>query len=398
MSRTAPPRAVMRICQLSACLLLVLTSQSYTISGLGRNGTIKGNCLESEYWSKKGFCCDKCHPGFKLKKECHAKNMRSECEKCVEGTYLEQANYSPNCFRCQECKKPHSMQSSPCTPYSDRVCDCEIGYYKKKIYDLEWECSPCKVCGDGQIEIHKCTKEENTQCKCQENHYLASKNSCQLCDKCQPECDHLCKTSIPPFSVKSTKPTKPEVPGILVPVCASITVLALAVFMAYEGIRHWRKRTQALSSQSSSPPSEEQTLIITVTQDSKNESVLFTNQPCESKPIGNLPDCVPREIKIHEFFYFVLDEVPIGRFKELVRRLGVSEQNIDRADQDHRNCKDAHYQMLKVWSDGGSGGGNNVLPYDQIQMLIDTLKDMCLVSCADNIENKFLSQNTSVSL
>lgn len=91
----------------------------------------------------------------------------------------------------------------------------------------------------------------------------------------------------------------------------------------------------------------------------------------------------------------MLEEVPIGRFKELVRRLGVSEQNIGRAEQDHRNCKDAHYQMLKVWSDSGSGGGSNVLPCHRIQMFVDTLKDMNLVSCADDIENRFLSQDTS---
>lgn len=128
-----------------------------------------------------------------------------------------------------------------------------------------------------------------------------------------------------------------------------------------------------------------------------NESVPLTNQLSKAEQTGKLPDCVPREIKIHEFFYFVLDEVPIGRFKELVRHLGVSEQNIDRAEQDHRNCKDAHYQMLKVWSDSGSGGGNNVLPWQRIQMLVDTLKDMYLVNCADNIESRFLSQDTSTS-
>lgn len=100
---------------------------------------------------------------------------------------------------------------------------------------------------------------------------------------------------------------------------------------------------------------------------------------------------------VHEFFYFVLDEVPVARFKELVRRLGVSEQNIERAEQDHRKYKDAQYQMLKVWSDSGNGGGSNVLPYHRIQMFIETLREMYLVNCADNIENRFLSQDTSAS-
>lgn len=47
-------------------------------------------------------------------------------------------------------------------------------------------------------------------------------------------------------------------PRILVPVCAFITLLALGVFMLYEGHRLWRKRNRALSSQTSSPAPEDQ--------------------------------------------------------------------------------------------------------------------------------------------
>lgn len=47
-------------------------------------------------------------------------------------------------------------------------------------------------------------------------------------------------------------------PQILVPVCACITVVALAVFMLYEGLRLWRKRKRALSSHTSSPAPEDQ--------------------------------------------------------------------------------------------------------------------------------------------
>ncbi|XP_077065074.1 tumor necrosis factor receptor superfamily member 1A [Siphateles boraxobius] len=393
----------MRKCQL-CIILLILISQSYrpTISHLASRGagTDKTSCLDNEYWSKKGFCCDKCHPGFKLKKECPEPNKRSECEKCENGTYLETSNYTPNCFRCQNCKKPHSKMISDCKPYTNRVCGCEQGYYKKILGDFEWECSPCKECGPGQFKTGECNGEQNTNCSCKENYYpVQGKASCKKCVECGEWCKHLCITSTPIISFKSSNPTSPsdKLPPILVPVCACITVVALGVFMLYEGIRLQRKRSRALSRQSSPAAPEDQTFIITVPSDKINESVPFTNQPCEPEQHRKLPDCVPREIKIHEFFYFVLDEVPIGRFKELARRLGVSEQNIDRAEQDHRNCKDAHYQMLKVWSDSGSGGGNNVLPNHRIQMFIETLKDMYLVNCADNIENRFLSQDTSSS-
>lgn len=398
----APPIAAMRKCQVFAYVLLALISQSYTIStfAIGGGQSVKGTCLDYEYWNNKGFCCNKCHPGFKLKEKCRESNTMSECVKCENGTYLENSNHNENCFSCRKCNKAHSKEISPCTLKSNRVCGCETGYYYKRLGDLTWECSLCKQCGSGQLMTAECAVDQNTKCQCKENHYAVGKNFCEPCVKCQDECLHLCKSSTPPIPVRAFSPTsRPgSIPQILVPVCACITVLALGLFMSYEGIRLCKKQRHALSSQKSSPASDDQTLIITVAPDTEhNESVPLTNQPCKTEQNGKLPDCVPREIKIHEFFYFVLEEVPIGRFKELVRRLGVSEQNIDRAEQDHRNSKDAHYQMLKVWSDSGSGGGDNVLPCHRIQMLVDTLKDMYLVNCAFNIESRFLSQDTSTS-
>ncbi|XP_043117682.1 tumor necrosis factor receptor superfamily member 1A [Puntigrus tetrazona] len=394
----------MRDRQMFACVLLALISQSCIISNFPVSGSpsVKGNCPDNEYWNKNGFCCDKCHPGFKLKEKCPEPNKRSKCVKCEAETYLENSNHNENCFSCTKCNKVHSKEISPCTYKSNRVCGCEPEYYYKKLGDLAWECSRCKKCGSGQLEAAPCAGEQNRKCQCKENHYaVKGTNVCEPCVECQEECPHLCKSSTPPTPFMSIHPTSPSdlMPQILVPVFACITVLSLGVFMLYEGIRLWKKKKRhALSSQKSSPASDDQTFIITVGADAvHNESVPLTNQQCETEQSGKLPDCVPREIKIHEFFYFVLDEVPIGRFKELVRRLGVSEQNIDRADQDHRNSKDAHYQMLKVWSDSGSGGGNNVLPCHRIQMFVDTLKDMYLVNCADNIENRFLSQDTSAS-
>ncbi|XP_067257875.1 tumor necrosis factor receptor superfamily member 1A isoform X1 [Chanodichthys erythropterus] len=387
----------MRKCQmLYTCTLLILISQSYIIS---ISGAWNESCPEDEYLSKNGFCCNKCHAGFKLKAECPKPGMKSECVKCEDGTYLDQPNYSPNCFRCQKCKH-NSKESLECTHKSNRGCECMKGYYKIKLSHTDWECYRCKtVCGPGQVKTGDCGGEQNTQCECEQNHYPAKNNkSCELCVKCQTGCKHLCISSTPMSPIKSAKPTTPSdtLPRILVPVCACITVVALGLFMSYEGLRLWRKRNRALSSQKSSPAPEGQTLII-MPPDKINESVPSTNQPCEPEQNRKLPDCVPREIKIHEFFYFVLDEVPVARFKELVRRLGVSEQNIERAEQDHRKYKDAQYQMLKVWSDSGSGGGSNVLPYHHIQMFIETLRDMYLVNCADNIENRFLSQDTSAT-
>lgn len=91
----------------------------------------------------------------------------------------------------------------------------------------------------------------------------------------------------------------------------------------------------------------------------------------------------------HEFIYFVLDIVPVSRFKELVRRLNVSEQDIDRAERDNRAFADAQYQMLMVWVDSGTTGAKNVLPPPLLQDCVERLKVMNLTACAESIETKY---------
>lgn len=95
-----------------------------------------------------------------------------------------------------------------------------------------------------------------------------------------------------------------------------------------------------------------------------------------------------------EFIYSVLDIVPVGRFKELVRRLNVSEQDIDRAERDHRAFADAQYQMLMVWVESGTRGGKSVLPCPLLQECVNTLKDMNLNACAESIEDKYATSSS----
>ncbi|XP_052000783.1 tumor necrosis factor receptor superfamily member 1A-like [Xyrauchen texanus] len=388
-----------RTCQLSAHLLLVLISQSYaTLEPAFSGGSaVQRNCSGSEYWNPAGFCCDKCHPGFKLKAVCPNSGTRSRCVPCEDGTYRENSNNFQNCFSCQHCRKPHSVVKSQCRSNRNTVCGCKSEYYMKIIDPLTWECAPCRHCGIGQWRTGGCIGENNTKCECKEKHYSVSKYSCKPCDKCRNGCEYMCTSSTPPNAVRSVRPTDSTstTPQILVPVCACIMVLAVGAFMIYKSSRLWRKKKQALSSQKSLPDPEakfeDKPRIVTLPPDTLEESVPFTNhQLCEMEQCRELPDCVPREIKHHEFSYFVLDEVPVGRFKELIRRLDVSESEIERAEKDHRSFKDAQYQMLKVWTDRGSGsGGNNVVSCHLIKMLTDTLKTMYLAGCADSIEKRF---------
>uniref|UniRef100_A0A667X0J7 Tumor necrosis factor receptor superfamily, member 1a n=1 Tax=Myripristis murdjan TaxID=586833 RepID=A0A667X0J7_9TELE len=67
---------------------------------------------------------------------------------------------------------------------------------------------------------------------------------------------------------------------------------------------------------------------------------------------------------VSELIYTVLDLVPVPQVKQLVRSLGVTDTEIERAEADHRACKEAHYQMLRMWAERGSqsrGGSSGVM-------------------------------------
>ncbi|XP_043116329.1 tumor necrosis factor receptor superfamily member 22-like [Puntigrus tetrazona] len=127
-----------RIWKLLLCILLLL------IVGVVTQRSVSGrsDCLTNEYW-RDGLCCDKCAPGYKLIRKCSS-DMPSQCEKCSNGTYLENMNYFPNCFRCEKCTKRNSVTIAPCTAQKNAVCGCQAGYRKKFFDSITWECVPLK--------------------------------------------------------------------------------------------------------------------------------------------------------------------------------------------------------------------------------------------------------------
>ncbi|XP_026862544.2 tumor necrosis factor receptor superfamily member 1A [Electrophorus electricus] len=389
-------------------LLLILLWQADAISDKTLEGQYNSSqsvsCSENEYENDNGVCCDKCPPGFKLKKKCTGKGLRSQCEKCSSGTYQENTNYFENCFRCDKCLKKNAVEITPCTHFKNRECGCKKGYYKKEISSSSWYCASCKKCGDGERQHPECAGKKDTVCICKDLYYRVDNKTCAPCTNCSPEFCSQC----PGFII--TKPThKPEAtltgPYIIL---ITITVLSMTVtvgFIGYIVLRKWIKLRCRGQSSTSWPESLEpqqhvgvQSLNFTDLPIKVDESPLFTSQCATTKKDLVLPDCIPREIKSHEFIYFLLDEVPISRFKELVRRLNISEQDIERAERDNRAFMDAQYQMLKLWSHSRHGGGINIFPQSLVHECICTLKDMNLHGCAENIENKYCTEAQTLTL
>ncbi|XP_068179483.1 tumor necrosis factor receptor superfamily member 1A [Antennarius striatus] len=343
-------------------------------------------CRPWEYLTDSGICCDKCNAGLKLVEECHGVNHRSTCAPCPSGQYTDQMNYSPNCRTCKRCKRSnHEVQVSECERSKDTICRCEEGYYNYKIDSVTNECLRCKKCGPGEMETKKCTHEENTLCECRENYYRVN-NMCESCKNCTTDCEHHCP-SLPTLDTKAPNfGTEYIINIVCVVVVVTLVVAAVTHFVTKWSTKKKLKESPAPKTEVS-PDSCEEVLI-----HSEEASVSVKAEPPspmrEHEQPSNLPDCVPFEIKIHDMIYTVLDMVPVMQVKQLVRCLGVKEREIEQAEVDHRPCREAHYQMLRLWAMRGSRAGG-MLHWPLLQELLEQLKKMHLQWVAEELETKY---------
>uniref|UniRef100_A0A8C5I2P3 Tumor necrosis factor receptor superfamily member 6 n=1 Tax=Gouania willdenowi TaxID=441366 RepID=A0A8C5I2P3_GOUWI len=92
-----------------------------------------------------------------------------------------------------------------------------------------------------------------------------------------------------------------------------------------------------------------------------------------------------------ELIYIVLDLVPVAMVKRLVRSLGVTDTEIEQAELDYRPCREAHYQMLRLWAKGGlrPGSRGEMLHGQLFEELVDKLRKIHLEWAAVELETKY---------
>lgn len=84
----------------------------------------------------------------------------------------------------------------------------------------------------------------------------------------------------------------------------------------------------------------------------------------------------------------MLDLVPVLRVKQLVRSLGVKDSEIEQTELDYRSCREAHYQMLRIWTESGSRAGGMLHRPLLLELLIE-LRKMHLGRAAEELETKY---------
>lgn len=85
--------------------------------------------------------------------------------------------------------------------------------------------------------------------------------------------------------------------------------------------------------------------------------------------------------------YTVVDHVPPSRWKEFVRRLGLSDYDIERIELEHRRLRDAQYEMLRLWKLQMGRAAT-------VERISCVLNQMELSGCSEAIQVALLNQNS----
>lgn len=369
------------------------------------------------------ICCTKCHKGTFLKNDCKNSWMSTDCEVCPEGTYSAHENYHPNCFDCSYCDTfMNQVEISPCKKDEDTVCGCLPNHYRHDMGNVLF-CEPCSSCANGTV-IRPCQENHDTLCTCDGGFYLNLKdNKCLPCSKCKngSECTKTC------FRTSGSKKPEERTTEVLLPLVIffglCVLFLLLLVFLCRSP--RWKSKLTSIvcpgklstSIKEGEPDPEKSgpagpyppppfSPIRTfsspapfTTSESwsyfgppflQTAPPLLTASPAPGAPdltsslLPKVGDSTPQQHPDSDdpaTLYAVVDGVPPSRWREFVRRLGLSEHEIERLELQNGRClREAQYSMLAAW--------RHRMPRNEplLELLERVLGDMDLRGCLEDIQ------------
>lgn len=347
---------------------------------------------------KQEFCCKKCQRGFYRASDCKGPDLMTRCDPCPNRTYTDVENYLFRCLRCTGCLKALGhVEKSKCSSTQDTICGCGKGQYQVPAGNT-FQCKNCSQCHNGRV-LTECGGYNDTLCDCFLGFYFTKEDrTCHSCEKCQ---DSDCEMHCPKSSVNTDVPTghSPALLSLL-----AILVTGFILMLLGYAWRHQRKKKKALYCQvttvSIDHPSSEQ--LVTA----QNPKTYLPGHPVSSQLESReqdkttseagkhltsaentkLPDCINDVVKAQlleqpRVLYAVVDNVPPTRWKEFMRRLGLSEYDIERIEmQNDRRYREAQYEMLRAWRQQTKQQESTVETISRV------LREMDLSGCSENIQ------------
>ncbi|XP_029292203.1 tumor necrosis factor receptor superfamily member 25 [Cottoperca gobio] len=334
---------------------------------------------------KNDSCYEVCPPGYYHFGNCDDQAAKYRCKKCGTGTFTAIKNTAKACIRCGVCGN-FEVVKTQCTCDSDVKCDCIMGYYYN---------------GNPSIVERACRKCNSKYCKEIDTKPDYKRNCQSFCQS--KECLELPAPAFPPspnISTAATIPTSSRIYVIPAPknkkeMVWQYPVLVVGTILVFLGlvlcVRNlfanpdkclcWSvnkdlelpvedpKFNEQRSHQDSSP----NTLTFSITEETPmmtlNQSPATPEHPAHSSAL--VPDGEHKAAKQNEqsehwpaiVLYTIIKEVPLRRWKEFLRLLSVTDQQLERVELEAGlglGSIERQYQMLRLWSQCSSASLNNV--------------------------------------
>ncbi|XP_005038541.1 PREDICTED: tumor necrosis factor receptor superfamily member 1A [Ficedula albicollis] len=350
---------------------------------------------------RKTHCCMRCHAGTYKAKDCDGPDQATVCLPCANGTFTAVDNTMSKCFRCTRCRTElQQIVETPCTPQQDTICGCQKNQYQIDSESEFFQCRNCSSCANGIIA--SCSKNKDAICRCKPQFFLSRSNICKPCNSCTGEDCLRCPSPV------ATSPTSSGlngnlVLGTLVAIFGFISILCVAhkvgklvqknrVVLSFNSCVSLPQTTKETVSEGEEKRNEISTLV----PESQKETESPVNAALSSGPLPQssheLPDCVrpARKTQLPDnpaILYTVVDQVPPSRWKEFVRRLGLSDCDLERIELEHRRLRDAQYEMLRLWKLQMGRAAT-------VEHISCVLNQMELSGCSDAVQEALLNQNS----
>ncbi|XP_060931317.1 tumor necrosis factor receptor superfamily member 1A [Limanda limanda] len=346
------------------------------------------------------LCDSKCPAGYFKKTGGDNGTGYCGCQECGTGTFTAINNTAKTCLRCKTCGKLEVI-IRPCNSTSDTVCGCKEGLY------LEGSKSNGGFC---------------KQCNCQ---YCQGPNEIRDYVKKCPSCERACAgTPVPPPST-TTPPTSTGklmanpsrspidksmsmwlsvlvVMGIIVVLCGLLLLLLHLIRTKKEKpnmVLCCRTNIEQGGDQGSSST----TLRFNISEDSP----MMDLSHCPASPQHPAPPTRPLLPNVEQgavrqdeqsehwpaiVLYAIIKEVPLRRWKEFLRLLLVTDQQLERVELEAGlGSMEKQYVMLRLWSQRSSASLSDV---------VSALHHMDLSGCAqllqENLEKLQVDSSTKV--